>query len=529
MDYPTKDLMNSIASGDEEKVDTLIKSGANVNFESERNNLLTFSLKQGKYNISILLLKAGVNVHFHDDISLIELSKLGYYEPVKLLLYFGANVHAMDNRALRDAVLKEKGDGFFRNEWFNKNITPNHAKVVDVLIEYGADIHVNNGELFINNFDHDIQNVLYKAINDLNENERNLINASKSGDVDTISELIKSGTNTHVQNDYAIRLASNYGHFEVVKILLENGINILNEQVNEALNIASQKGYLDIVNILLKYGINKYKIEQVFKEIVVGCNFDKYSDVIHNYISKIGQEKLFYVYGDKKKELILRLISQVELDNINNSKWLTQYIKGKYTLKDRYYHNMPLDVEHYLNKYARYYGNKCFDTECITKNSENLTLYRGMSFPTYESLRQWFNNEVVKIDDNNIVLKTNKYTSWTSKINSTEGFSSGIFGIVYSYIFTPLEYNKFWNLNRLNITECEFFVKPDTYKCKVQVIYKDNLPVTSFSYWDKKEDNVIKGGKIRSKKKSCKKKRSSKKKSCKKKKSRKKRRYNNTH
>jgi hypothetical protein len=257
-------------------------------------------------------------------------------------------------------------------------------------------------------------------------------------------------------------------------------------------------------------------IDKVFKDLVTRCNIENHKEIIEDYISKfepahipinLGSDIISKKLLEKRKEFlnpvkrfklnpivnrdiflfILRYIATIELYSTENHMWLIDYISGSYDIKNRYFHNMPLDIEEYLNKYARYYGNECFETSCIKRNVKSLTLYRGMSFDTYEKLRFWLIDEVVRLDDNNIVLNINKYTSWTSDINITQMFSRNTFGVVFSYKFTPSEYKNIWNTSFLNEDECEFFVKPGTLKCKVEDIYKDSSLVDSFSEWDKLE------------------------------------------
>jgi ankyrin repeat protein len=56
-----------------------------------------------------------------------------------------------------------------------------------------------------------------------------------------------------VENNEPLRLACNAGHFDIVKLLIENGADIHVE--NEiCLKIACQRNYIDIVKILLDHG-----------------------------------------------------------------------------------------------------------------------------------------------------------------------------------------------------------------------------------------------------------------------------------
>ncbi len=50
--------------------------------------------------------------------------------------------------------------------------------------------------------------------------------ASEFGHKDVVKLLIQHGANIHANNDYAFRVASRKGHRNVVELLIENGANI---------------------------------------------------------------------------------------------------------------------------------------------------------------------------------------------------------------------------------------------------------------------------------------------------------------
>jgi hypothetical protein len=233
-------------------------------------------------------------------------------------------------------------------------------------------------------------------------------------------------------------------------------------------------------------------MEKVFKEISRRCNKDNHTEFINDYLMKMEidpklkreAENYFGSTGISNTKQLLKFIAYIELLSINNNRWLLEYLEGIYERKDRNFHNMPLDVEEYLNKFARYYGDECFQSKCL-KNKKNLKLYRGISFESHKEIKKWYYDEVIKIDDRSVILKSNKYTSWSSNEDDTIEFSENTFGLVYSYTFSPKEYNKFWNLILLNEDECEFILIPGLLKCKIETIYKDSEVVESFEAWDK--------------------------------------------
>jgi ankyrin repeat protein len=58
------------------------------------------------------------------------------------------------------------------------------------------------------------------------ELNKELIDASKEGNLELVQFVISKGANIHDQDDYVLRLASSYGYLEIVKYLVENGADI---------------------------------------------------------------------------------------------------------------------------------------------------------------------------------------------------------------------------------------------------------------------------------------------------------------
>jgi hypothetical protein len=238
-------------------------------------------------------------------------------------------------------------------------------------------------------------------------------------------------------------------------------------------------------------------MKKVFKEISRRCNEDDHTEFINDYILKLDPKlkreaenymgntwKHLGETGMSNTKQLLKFIAYIELLRIENNRWLLDYLEGIYERKDLNFHNMPLDVEEYLNKFARYYGDDCFQSKCF-KNQKNLKLYRGISFDSYKEIREWYDDEVIRIDDDSVILNTNKYTSWSTSEDVSLEFTENKYGILYSYIFSPEEYSKFWNLSLLNEDECEFILIPGLLQCKIESILKDAEEVDSFDAWDK--------------------------------------------
>ena len=76
--------------------------------------------------------------------------------------------------------------------------------------------------------------------------------ASENGYLGIVKFLVKSGANIHAENDYALRWASGNGYLDIVKFLIEEGANV-NTCNDCALRWASENGHLDVVKYLTQY------------------------------------------------------------------------------------------------------------------------------------------------------------------------------------------------------------------------------------------------------------------------------------
>lgn len=141
--------------------------------------------------------------------ALVNQCELGRTEIVKLLLANGADIHAENDWALRNAV----GKG--------------HIEIVKLLIEHGADVHAEE------------DNALFRAV----YWERTEI----------VKLLITSGANVHVDDEYVLRWAAGGGHIKVVELLLEQGVD-LHARNNQALRYAARYGKTETVKLLLEHG-----------------------------------------------------------------------------------------------------------------------------------------------------------------------------------------------------------------------------------------------------------------------------------
>ena len=174
----------------------------------DKEKVLMGVAEYGHLEVVKLLLTAGADVHALNNYALRWAATNGHTEVVELLLAAGADVHALNNYALRWAA------------------TNGHTEVVELLLAAGADVHADNDQA--------------------------LRMAAANGHTEVVKLLLKAGANLHAGDNYALRFAAEYGHTEIVKLLLEAGADV-HAQDNYALRFAAEYGYTEIVNLLKEY------------------------------------------------------------------------------------------------------------------------------------------------------------------------------------------------------------------------------------------------------------------------------------
>lgn len=127
---------------------------------------------------------------------------------------------------------------------------------VNRLIDAGVDIHAENNKAFryaAYNNRLAIVNRLIEANAKDNEAFRYAV---EKGDLDIVESLIKANVNIHSEDELPLRCAALKGHSEIVRCLIEkrpDGANI-HVKNNSALRLASNYGRLDTVKVLLDAG-----------------------------------------------------------------------------------------------------------------------------------------------------------------------------------------------------------------------------------------------------------------------------------
>jgi len=104
------------------------------------------------------------------------------------------------------------------------------------------------------------QMIKYPSKEDSRMNQHILFQASYEGDVEVVEALLNERTELS-ESIFALYIAAQKGHLEVVKTLLDGGVNYNQAMINgeTPLCIAAKKGHLEVVEALLEYGAKPNK------------------------------------------------------------------------------------------------------------------------------------------------------------------------------------------------------------------------------------------------------------------------------
>ena len=173
-----------------------------------------YTLVNEKFDLLDQLISNNCDIHTNNDIALITASIFGHLKYVKLFFDKENIIH--NEWALKAAIWNQQAEVvkfFLDNGVWNDEF-------VQLSINLGVPSIMN---IFIN-LDKDYINKSYKAFEHL----------SKFGRTDSIEFLLNNGADIHYNEDMLIRYAAFFEHPDLVKVLVEKGVNInINESVQE--------------------------------------------------------------------------------------------------------------------------------------------------------------------------------------------------------------------------------------------------------------------------------------------------------
>ncbi len=259
-------LADAARDGNISRVETLLEKGADVNAQDDENGktALMSASNSGHTDIARILIEKGADVNAKSN-------KLGYTalmlasskDIVRLLIENGAGVDAKDTSmggmtALMYASFSGRTD------------------IARLLIEKGADVNAKADKYEQSDqLDQTLAKLkksgdpkitrlvksLEKTVNGIQRfNRTALMSASNKGHTDIVRLLIEKGANINAKDDRygrtALMSASYKGHADTIRILLNKGadVNVKDKNGKTALEHASSNGHTDIVSLLKEKG-----------------------------------------------------------------------------------------------------------------------------------------------------------------------------------------------------------------------------------------------------------------------------------
>jgi len=131
-------------------------------------------------------------------------------------------------------------------------------------------------------------------IDDEENGDEDLIEATKNGNIELVKELIDAGVDVNLQDEdeeTALILASVEGHIEIVKLLIEAGadLNIKSRYGKTALMWTSQYGHTEIVKLLIDAGVD-LNIKDIDGKTALDFASDKgHTEIVKLLKGNVGQ------------------------------------------------------------------------------------------------------------------------------------------------------------------------------------------------------------------------------------------------
>ena len=130
-----------------------------------------------------------------------------------------------------------------------------------------------------------LQMLLDEGANVHVDNDYTLRRASEYGHTKVVKLLFKHGADVHARDDQALRWTSVNGHAEVVKLLLNNGADV-HARGDYALRWASWYGHTKVVKLLLKHGANVHADNDDALRLASGHRHTEVMELLKSHMKK---------------------------------------------------------------------------------------------------------------------------------------------------------------------------------------------------------------------------------------------------
>lgn len=139
-----------------------------------------------------------------------------------------------------------------------------NKEIVQILINHGANIHTTNAEIYeivsqLNAQSYDYLSNTYPFVNVVGSCGTALSVAIRYGHYDIVKLLINHGANINISTDNPFIYAAGTGHCDIVKLMIEHGanINIIDQNYEQTALVNAVHGKdSDMVALLIHHGVN---------------------------------------------------------------------------------------------------------------------------------------------------------------------------------------------------------------------------------------------------------------------------------